>query len=238
MSFASLIARIENYLSPRSPKERYIVFAIVIVTGTILSQNLLLSPISSKQNQLRNDITNTEKQIAALNKALSTSGANENANGKPAAMTKANSLSQQLDVAQTQLEDASQSLVGATQMTDVLSAMLTLQPKIRLVELRNFPADPLPVTNKIEDEQKKEVKKEELEGEEAKLVTTPLYKHTMRLTLEGEYLNIVRYLDSIEKLPWKIFWQEFNLEVDQHPKTRVTLEFYTISPDDSWYRVT
>lgn len=60
-----------------------------------------------------------------------------------------------------------------------------------------------------------------------------LYKHSVKLAIEGEYFSIVDYLRSIEELPWKIYWQSLDYHVDAYPGARVVLEVYTLSTEKS-----
>ncbi|VUD56796.1 hypothetical protein TDB9533_02403 [Thalassocella blandensis] len=58
-----------------------------------------------------------------------------------------------------------------------------------------------------------------------------LYKHAVKLAIEGEYFTVVDYLKSIEELPWKIYWQTLDYQVQDYPRAKVVLEVYTLSTE-------
>ncbi|WP_144212300.1 MSHA biogenesis protein MshJ [Shewanella donghaensis] len=63
-------------------------------------------------------------------------------------------------------------------------------------------------------------------GEEDKM---NLYSHGIRLTLEGRYFSILKFIESIEAMPDKLYWKRLNYHVDQHPNATVEIELYTLS---------
>ena len=64
-----------------------------------------------------------------------------------------------------------------------------------------------------------------------------LYRHGLVLELEGSYLDCLAYLAEVERLPWHIFWGSLELETEQHPRNRITLELYTLSLEEEWIGV-
>jgi hypothetical protein len=63
------------------------------------------------------------------------------------------------------------------------------------------------------------------------------YRHSMILTVKGNYLDILSYLNRLEKLPWRVFWKQANLIVEDYPTSILTVEIYTISRDEAWIGV-
>jgi MSHA biogenesis protein MshJ len=64
-----------------------------------------------------------------------------------------------------------------------------------------------------------------------------IYKHGLRIELQGQYVDILRYLRALETMPWKVFWGEMRLETENHPNSRVSLVIYTLSPERAWIGV-
>jgi MSHA biogenesis protein MshJ len=54
-------------------------------------------------------------------------------------------------------------------------------------------------------------------------------KHVVKVTFEGDYLAVLRYLHEIESLKWNIFMQRITYKVTAYPEARVELFFYTLS---------
>jgi MSHA biogenesis protein MshJ len=55
-----------------------------------------------------------------------------------------------------------------------------------------------------------------------------LYKHGIKIKLSGEYFALQRYLQQLEQLSWKFFWQKFNFEVTEYPKNELSIEIYSL----------
>jgi len=64
-----------------------------------------------------------------------------------------------------------------------------------------------------------------------------LYRHGVELTLEGNYPDLLSYLQALEALPQHLLWGGLALKADQHPKTVITLRLYTISRDRHWLEI-
>ena len=61
-------------------------------------------------------------------------------------------------------------------------------------------------------------------GDEASM----LNRYRVSLQLEGSYLATLRYLRSLESLPWRFYWEGIDYEVTEHPRAQVTLHLYTL----------
>jgi MSHA biogenesis protein MshJ len=51
------------------------------------------------------------------------------------------------------------------------------------------------------------------------------------------YFDLLDYLDALERLPQRLFWDGFELRVTQYPQSVLTLTVYTLSPEKSWLTV-
>jgi len=78
-----------------------------------------------------------------------------------------------------------------------------------------------------EEEQARYVGDERMEEERI----IGVYKHSVKITLKGEYFSVIAYLQKLEALNWKLFWENIEYQVDRYPGAVVTLEVYTLSTD-------
>jgi len=53
-------------------------------------------------------------------------------------------------------------------------------------------------------------------------------RYELQLQLEGSYLATLRYLQALEALPWKFFWDGVDFEVIEYPVARVTIDIHTL----------
>ena len=64
-----------------------------------------------------------------------------------------------------------------------------------------------------------------------------LYSHGVKLTLEGDYFSILRFIDQVESMQNKLYWKSMNYQVKRYPKANVELEFYTLSMNEDFISV-
>ncbi len=56
-----------------------------------------------------------------------------------------------------------------------------------------------------------------------------LYSHGIRLTLEGDYFSILKFIEAVEAMSSKLYWKKIDYKVDEYPTANVVLELYTLS---------
>ncbi|MCT7360456.1 type II secretion system protein GspM [Thalassolituus pacificus] len=106
----------------------------------------------------------------------------------------------------TALTDA---LVSPAQMVPLLEQMLKQDKRLQLKSLVNLPRQPLELGEEFADVQ--------------------LYSHHLRLTLDASYDGLLAYLQRLDAMPWRLFWQSLDFHIVQHPRGELTLEVYTLS---------
>jgi MSHA biogenesis protein MshJ len=116
----------------------------------------------------------------------------------------------------------------------MLESMLHESADLKLISLKNIPAAPL--FDKEAAEQKSTV--DESDGEQDNKNQTKdvfgLYRHGIRMVFQGNYMKSMDYLQKLEQLPWKFYWQNFDYQVEKHPKAIITLNIYTLSTSQWW----
>ncbi|MFT5808792.1 MAG: MSHA biogenesis protein MshJ, partial [Moritella dasanensis] len=63
-----------------------------------------------------------------------------------------------------------------------------------------------------------------------------LYRHGLRITMTGAFFDIQAYLDSIEQLPKKFYWEVFDYQMQEYPTAEVVMEIYTLSINKEFIR--
>ncbi|MEW6676832.1 MAG: hypothetical protein AB1421_02835 [Pseudomonadota bacterium] len=106
-------------------------------------------------------------------------------------------------------------MVAPADMVRVLQDLTRAKPGLKLVELHTL--TPLGV------------------GPEP--ASGGLYRHGIRLTLEGSYEALVNYMANVEKLPVRFFWERAELDAQAHPDLRLTLTLHTLSLETEWLKL-
>ncbi|MGK8175462.1 MSHA biogenesis protein MshJ [Aeromonas dhakensis] len=105
-------------------------------------------------------------------------------------------------------------LIPAHEMPEVLEALLSRSANLHMVALTSLAPEPL------------------MAGEQR----INLFKHGIRLKLEGGYFDVYQYLKALEALPRHFYWKQFDYQVQEHPKAVVEMEIYTLSTSKEFIR--
>lgn len=105
-------------------------------------------------------------------------------------------------------------LIQAHEMPEVLEALLSRSANLHMVALTSLAPEPL------------------MAGEQK----VNLFRHCIRLQLEGGYFDVYQYLKALEALPRHFYWKGFDYRVVEHPKAAVAMEIYTLSTSKEFIR--
>jgi MSHA biogenesis protein MshJ len=115
---------------------------------------------------------------------------------------------------------------------------------VRLYEMSEGVISPKEMLNFIKvllNEQQLRIKR--LENDPPEMVTTPsvdspnIYKHGVYIEASGTYLDHIRFLRKLEHMPWHIFWDKFNLDVEEDGSTTLGIEIYTLNFESDWIQL-
>jgi MSHA biogenesis protein MshJ len=58
-----------------------------------------------------------------------------------------------------------------------------------------------------------------------------LARYRVDMVISGGYMEILRYLQKLETLPWQFFWQQINFQSTGYPAAETRLQLYTLGTD-------
>ncbi|KTD53640.1 hypothetical protein Lsan_4050 [Legionella santicrucis] len=61
-------------------------------------------------------------------------------------------------------------------------------------------------------------------------VPPTLQTNHYRLIMRGTYFPVIKYLQRLEQLPWRLYWDKFDYTVTKYPEGLITVDFYTLKP--------
>jgi MSHA biogenesis protein MshJ len=214
------IADIKTYIAPAlrkidafSVRERILVLLTALVLIVALWHTLLMQPLQLQATQTRAELTELEQRITAANQNLEeqilqlAGGGNEQ-------RTRIDSLRRRIDEINATLGNHAAELIDPSEMAQVLEGVLKEQSRLTLVRIRNTTPDSLAA------------------DENPDAVT--FYRHGLEIEVEGSYAACVEYLNAIEALPWRLYWQVLELDVIDYPRNRIRIEVGTLSLDEEW----
>ncbi len=191
---------------------------------------LQLRAEQQRQNQLQEQIAALQGEQVALQNQIAV----QQQQGEDA----------RLQTQRTQLQQAistlNDSMVKPEDMARLLTALLPADGRLQLLALEKLPAETPPdaanadaaasataISNNANNN---------LNNTTAANPATPagLYRHRLKLVLRGRYADAHAYLQALENLPWKLWWEVLDYQVETHPDARITLELATLGRGPEW----
>lgn len=219
---ARLLAWAER-IDALSLRERTLLFLTAAVILVVLVNTMLLDPLLAEQKQLSARMLQNQGQISAAQVQIQILATTSRVDPNQAQHAKLARLTERLRELDQTLLDNEKGLVAPERMVGLLQDILSRNQGLSLISLKSLPVKNLVDTNKTEPQK-----------------SSPqqfIYKHGVEIIVQGEYLDLLNYLASLEKLPWQMYWSDANLKVEQYPKSTLSLTLYTLSLDKKWLSV-
>ncbi|MFM2407524.1 MAG: hypothetical protein RL358_266 [Pseudomonadota bacterium] len=212
-----------------SLRERVFIFSALGFVLIALINSALLDPLLLKQKRISAEmLQNQEKSKEMQAKLEALIEAKKNDEKSPLRLQIAQ-LQQQLAEQEGDLKKRRERLVAPNQMAHLLEQVLNKNSHLQLVSLKT-----LPVSLLLEN------KPAQVSGVPATSLETAqpqIYKHGVQVTIRGGYLELLQYVQALEKMPTQMYWADASLAVDVYPNAIFTLTLYTLSFDKIWLTV-
>ncbi len=203
--------------------ERVLVVVVVAITLYFIADIALLGPQQHKLKELQQLDKAHQAELASIEMNVSTRI--EQTSTDQAALDE---LKKQIaDVhAFFGPTDATTSEVGA-----LLRKLLDTSPGLTLVSLKTLPVEPFFLSeNKVNGNNKAG---KEISPNETTEFQKALYKHGVEVSVKGNYMALLTYMESLHKYPKRLFWAEASLDVNPYPNSVLKLVIYTLSDQPS-----
>lgn len=210
---AAAVAPLRDKIDAFSVRERLLVLLTALVLMAALWHTLLMQPLQQRAAQTRAELTELENRIASANHSLEEQIL-QLAGGGDEQRTRIASLQRRIDEINATLGNHAAELIDPAEMAQVLEGVLKEQSQLTLVRIRNTTPDSLAA------------------DEDPDAVT--FYRHGLEIEVEGSYAACLDYLNAIEALPWRLYWQVLELDVIDYPRNRIRIEVSTLSLDKEW----
>jgi len=196
-----------------SVRERVLVFVTVLAVSGTIWHLAVMEPLLRQADAAREEIAATRDRIAAANQGLEDQVL-QLARIDTTNQTRYALIQREIEDLDEELAEYQGQLIDPAEMAFVLERVLKSQSGLRLKRIRNLGAEALTADEEEDD--------------------VILYRHGLEIEVEGSYLDALAYLEEIEALPWRFYWQFLELDVLEYPKNRIRIEVGTLSLDEEW----
>ena len=239
------VKRYADRIDALSLRERALVFVGILVVPIVIAVNFLFVPLRNEQLRLEQQIASRLHQARELDAQGNALLASRTDHPDAAAQAQIALLKQQLRTNRGTLSVITHGLVGPKEMARLVREVLAKNGALQLVSIENLPPLPLGGSDPGVASQAKAAapgpgpaaaQSPASPGASLPGVATDpvLYLHGMRVVLKGRYVDIVRYLQALQALRWKMFWGRLDLKVQHYPVSEVTLVIYTLGFNRAW----
>ena len=214
-------------------RERLWISAAVILVLSLVWDSLFLNPEKVQQEKLVGEMYSINQQMEDINgqiEVMTRSLQGSERQRIERRMTEVQSLLARLN---QQQQDLTVEFIPPKQMAAVLREMLTKNSHLELRRLESLGVSPLfPKEEETDGKPAADVSQVAADSHEP-----TIYKHGMRVVLEGDFFGTLKYLQALENMPVHFYWDNVEYEVLKYPKARVTITLHTLSLDEGWIGV-
>lgn len=203
----SLVARIDDM----SLRERAMLFASLGLVVLLLAYVGLIDPALRKQKSLIDRLSRDQHQIAEVRSQLAHVVRSGGAAPRHPDQVAVDALAAKIAEIDATLASRQGGLIAPERLPALLKDILARTKAVELDALRVLPGVPLRAGT----------------GE------TGLYRHGVELTVKGSYLDLLRYLEALEKKSSVLLWGGVELQVEKYPEVRLRVVIQTLSRNAS-----
>ena len=212
------LAALTQKIDDMTLRERSLLLGVILATLWLAWDWLVLSPFDARRADTSASITQSRDRIEDLNQLIEDRIGELTADPDAVRRVELERMAAELRGVDAQVTELTQGIVAPEYIAPLLEEMLSTESGLRLVSLRS-------------------VGSQALVGPDDSDTPSPIYRHGFELVVEGGYLDILRYLTSLEGQGRTLYWESFVLETGDWPLNRSRILLYTISFDEELIRV-
>ena len=221
----------EKYSKITSREQYLILFTGIIVFGLFIFNVFIdakLEKLKQQNKQIKQTLSanrSTEKSIKMFEQALQ-----QDPNAALAQQIR--QFEKKLAQVDGDLLKLTSDLIDPIQMRHALVELLSMQKGVKLISFEVMPVEPLlsstEVSNDVVESSSSDQQKA-LINDDSTPVSLGLYRHSIKLKLQGRYFQLRDYLLQLEQLSWTFFWQQFQYQLLEYPQSELEIEIYSLS---------
>jgi MSHA biogenesis protein MshJ len=196
-------------------RERILLLAAAVAVMFLLTDTLILQPTLKAQQVARQQIVDLEVKLNSLRQSAQLLTYQTDSDPTALRRQTRDQLTTELAELDTRIISQLGALVEPAQAAQVLEQLLSSHPGLKLTTL-NASTEPL---KDMELKQQTEA--------------PGLARYQLDMVVQGNYLDLLNYLQSLEAMPWKFFWQQVDFQATEYPHAETRLKLYTLGAQDA-----
>jgi MSHA biogenesis protein MshJ len=189
-------------------RQRAMLFATLSLVVVVFAHVALIEPLLLRQKALIDRGTRDQSQLTAVRAQIEGLLKEQQGESKDPEQLAVLELEARLAQLEKQLAARKGAFVAPSRLPEFLKSLLVPGRPVTLESLRTVPGV-------------------RMQG------GAELYRHGLEMTLKGSYLDLTQYLIDMERMPARLLWGPVELQVEQYPQVRMTLQVHTLSTQRS-----
>jgi MSHA biogenesis protein MshJ len=185
-------------------RQRAMLFATISLLVAVFVHVALIDPLLQTQKRLIERSARDQSQLVAVRAQLEGVLREQQGGPKDPEQIALLELEARLAEVEKALATRKDAFVGPSRLPELLKDLLGPARPVHLESLRTLPGTRVPGP-------------------------AELYRHGVEITLRGTYFDLMQYLADVEKLPAPILWGPVEMQVEQYPEVRLSLQIQTMS---------
>jgi MSHA biogenesis protein MshJ len=210
-------AALKTFWQRRSHRERWVAGGAAAVLLALAIDSAIFAGARQQAAALRGQLASGKRELVQLQSLVERHAQA----GDAPLQERLAVLAQRRAQADATIRTAQADLVSPREMPAQLARLLERHPRVRVVAASSAP--PVPVASSS--------------GAAGDNAVAGLYRHGMEIQVEARYLDLLDWLDALEKSPRRLYWRELDLKTNPQgvPVTRIA--FFTLSQEAAWLRL-
>lgn len=218
--------RYSEYIDAKSLRERTMVFLMIATVLGALLHLFLFEPLLTKQSRLTRMLKEHEARVSALQMVAQTTLKERRVDPNAATRVRIEALKARLASVDQALGDLNSQVVPPQQMPRLLQSLVAQNQGLQLASIKTITATDL-INGSLAPGA----------GTSSNAAKVPIYKHGVEIQVIGGYHDLLNYMTQLERSPWRMYWNDAHLKVENFPLSRLTLRLYTLSLEKTWLAV-
>ncbi len=222
-TFKKLMERIDSM----SLRERGLLLAALVFVIYSIWSGLLMGPLTAHHKLVQGQLKQLRSATAQLSQQAETISKRQTQDPDAEIKTKLAGLRTEIAALDERIKARTQGLVDPASMARMLEDVLKKEHGLKLLSVQSLPASPL-LDEQVHDAGKPARPNAGVPG---------IYRHGMTLVFEGDYMDALHYLRTLEALPWHLYWDSVSFKVSKYPLAQFTVTVHTIGLREGWIGV-
>lgn len=200
--------KLKTYYLSMAKREQYLAVGLVFFLIFAIWYGVVWGVIESSQKTLSAKIVQAKQEIRVFNDDIALQNARLTKDPNKEVVAKQVQLQDDIKKLEIELGMHSKQLLSANSMLTALKELTVADSGIEMTGVDLLPDETQQGTEDSDH---------------------PLYRHGVKLSFTSDYFGTMAYLQKVEALPWRLFWDKIDYRVTTYPNAEVTLTVHTLS---------